>query len=130
MPGGVRVLNIKSYGKLLLSAYLMNKVKPAGSKKKKGLVRYGELALGAYLLEKLKSGKSNKEVEADIFIEPEKLEKPKQLVKSEGIKLGESREGYSMKFGKIFMGAIIGATAVYALKKHAAKKNIHKIAVE
>ena len=71
--------------------------------------RYAKLALGAYLLNKLKSGKSHKEVE----VEPE-----------EEIKSSEAGEGSSiMKFGKIILGVLAGATIMYAFKKHAAKKS-------
>ncbi len=107
---------MKRYGKLLLSAYLMKKIKAGGSQKSKGaLHRYAKLALGAYLLNKLKSGKSHKEVE----VEPEE------------IKPSEAGEGSSiMKFGKIILGVLAGATIMYAFKKHAAKKAGHKLEVE
>lgn len=108
---------MKRYGKLLLSAYLMKKIKAGGSQKSKGAMhRYAKLALGAYLLNKLKSGKSHTEIE----VEPE-----------EEIKLSEEGEGSSiMKFGKIILGVLAGATIMYAFKKHAAKKAGHKLEVE
>ena len=47
---------MKKYGKLLLSAYLMKKIKSGGSQKSKGTMhKYAKLALGTYLLKKLKS---------------------------------------------------------------------------
>jgi hypothetical protein len=105
---------VKSYGKLLVSAYLIRKINSWGSIKSGGVVnKYGKLVLGAYILEKLKSEKSLKE------LEPEELE------------LNESGKGSAMKkIGKIMMGAIVGATAVYALKKYTTKKSGYKIAVE
>ncbi len=108
---------MKRYGKLLLSAYLMKKIKAGGSQKSKGTMhRYAKLALGAYLLKKLKSEKSHKKVEA----EPE-----------EEIESREAGKGSSiMKFGKIILGVLAGATIIYAFKKHAAKKSGHKIEVE
>ena len=35
-----------------------------------------------------------------------------------------------MKFGKIILGVLAGATVIYAFKKYAAKKSGHKIEVE
>ena len=108
---------MKRYGKLLLSAYLMRKIKAGGSQKSKGIMlRYAKLALGAYLLNKLKSEKFHKEVE----VEPE-----------EEIELSEAGKGSSiMKFGEVIVGVLAGATILYAFKKHAAKKSGHEIEVE
>ena len=117
---------MRTYGKVLLSAYLVNKIKAVGSEKNKGLLKYGELVLGAYILERLKSEKSQRE------IEPEALE-PEAPVESEALiepELNKSGKGYSMRFGRVVMGALIGITAMYALKKHSAKKSGHKVAVE
>ncbi len=116
---------MRTYSKVLLSAYLVNEIKSVGSEKNKGLLKYGKLILGAYLLERLKSEKSQRE------IEPETLE-PEASVESEALVEPElkSGKGYSMRFGKVVMGALIGATAMYALKKHSAKKSGHKVAVE
>ncbi|WP_440948825.1 hypothetical protein ACSAZL_09410 [Methanosarcina sp. T3] len=108
---------MKRYGKLLLSAYIMKKIKPGGSQKSKGINKYGKLLLGAYLLEKLKSEKSEKE------------EIPKMELKE--VQLKETGGGSStMKIGKVIMGVIVGATAIYALKKYTAKKSGHKIEVQ
>ncbi|KKG15225.1 hypothetical protein EO98_15535 [Methanosarcina sp. 2.H.T.1A.6] len=112
------MLNMKRYGKLLLSAYVMKKIKPGGSQKNGGVLnKYGKLVLGAYILEKLTSEKSQKELGLEI--------------ESEGVKLDEAGEGSSMnKFCKIMMGMLIGATVIYAFKKHAAKKCGYKIKVQ
>lgn len=111
------MINMKRYGELLLSAYIMKKLKPGGSQKSKGLSKYGKLVLGAYLLEKLKADTSKKEAV------------PKTEVKE--LKLDETGRGSSkMKLGKIVMGVLIGAVAIYALKKYSAKKNGHKIKVQ
>ncbi|MDD3248120.1 MAG: hypothetical protein PHF18_14910 [Methanosarcina sp.] len=109
---------MKRYGELLLSAYVMKIIKPGGSQKSGGIInKYGKLVLGAYILEKLTSEKSHKEVE------------PK--IKSEEVKLDEAGGGFSMnKLCKVTMCMLVGATAVYAFKKHAAKKCGYKIKVE
>jgi len=104
---------MKSYGKLLLSTYLIKKINSGKFKKSGGPInKYGKLVLGAYVLNKLKSEKSQKEVE------PEKLE------------LNKSGEGSSMKkFRKVVVGVLVGATAFYAFKKYT-KKSGHKIEVQ
>lgn len=112
------MLNMKRYGKLLLSAYVMKKIKPGGPQKSGGIInKYGKLVLGAYILEKLTSEKSQKEVVPEI--EPEEA------------KLDETGEGSSMKkLCKMMMCMLVGATAIYAFKKHIAKKCGHKIEVQ
>jgi len=111
------LLNMKRYGAILLSAYIMKKIKPGGSQKSKGLSKYGKLVLGAYLLEKLQTDKSEKEAV------------PKMELKE--VKVNETGGGSStMKLGKVVMGMLVGATAIYALKKYSAKKNGHKIEVQ
>ncbi|AKB28861.1 hypothetical protein MSSIT_2142 [Methanosarcina siciliae T4/M] len=108
---------MKRYGELLLSAYIMKKLKPGGSQKSEGLSKYGKLVLGAYLLEKLKVDTSKKETI------------PKTEVKE--VKLDETGGGSStMKLGKIVIGVLVGATAIYALKKYSAKKKGHEIKVQ
>ena len=114
---------MNKYGKLLLSAYIMKKMKSGGSPGSRGtLHKYVKLALGAYLLNKFKSGKSQKKVEVEVEPEEEIL-----FTKAEEI---EADKGPSMKVGKIVLGALAGATLVYAVKKHAAKKRGYKIEVE
>ena len=112
------MLHMKRYGKLLLSAYILKKIKPGGSQKSGGLInKYGKLVLGAYLLEKLKSEKSEKEAVPKIELEE--------------VKLNETGGGSStMKLGKVVMGILVGATAIYALKKYSTKKNGSKIKVQ
>ncbi|HII79726.1 MAG TPA: hypothetical protein HA261_04845 [Methanosarcina sp.] len=52
----------------------MKKIKPGKSRKSRGLInKYGKLVLGAYLLEKLKSEKSEKEAIPKIEMEEVKL---------------------------------------------------------
>jgi len=112
------LLHMKRYGKLLLSAYVMKKVKSGGPQKSGGLIKkYGKLVLGAYLLEKLKSGISEKEAVPEMELEE--------------VKSNETGGGSSMlKLGKVVMGMLAGATAIYALKKYSAKKNGYKIKVQ
>lgn len=109
---------MKRCGELLLSAYIMKKIKPVGSQKSGGPIsKYGKLVLGAYLLEKLKSEKSEKEAVPEMELEE--------------VKLNETGGGPStMKLGKVVMGVLVGATAIYALKKYSAKKCGHKIKVQ
>jgi hypothetical protein len=109
---------MKRYGKLLLSAYVMKKIKPGGPQKSGGIInKYGKLVLGAYILEKLMSEKSQKEVEPEI--EPEEL------------KLNEACEGSGMKkYCKMMMFMLVGATAICAFKKHVGKKCGYKIKVQ
>jgi hypothetical protein len=105
---------MSKYGKLLLSAYLMKKIKSVESSKSRGTMRkYAKLAFGAYLLNKLKSGKTQKKVGAEVEPEEEITGK-----------------GSSMKIGKIILGGLVGATLIYALKKRVAKKRGHNINVE
>lgn len=118
---------MRTYGKVLLSAYLVNKIKSVGSEKNKGLLKYGKLVLGAYLLERLKSEKSQKEIEPETLVEQDASVESEAWAEPE---LNKSDKGYSMRFGKVVMGALIGVTAMYALKKHSAKKSGHKVAVE
>ena len=108
----------------MLSAYLMKKLNPVGSKKSKGLMKYGKLILGAYLLGKLKSEKSEKKGGLEKLVEPQEFE---ESVESDVSELGK---GSSMRIIKFIMGALVGATAVYALKKYSGKKSGHTIAVE
>jgi hypothetical protein len=110
---------MKKYGKLLLSAYIMKNIKSGGSPKSRGTLRkYIKLALGAYLLNRLKSGISHKEVEP---------EEEMTLSEAEGVETGK---GSSMKIGKIILGALAGATLIYAVKRRAAKKRGYNIEVE
>jgi hypothetical protein len=112
---------MSKYGKLLLSAYIMKKMKSEGSPRSRGKMhKYAKLALGAYLLNKLKSGKTQKEVK----VEPEE-----EIILSKAGKV-ETGGGSSMKIGKIILGALAGATLIYTVKKHAAKRKGHKIEVE
>ena len=106
----------------------MKKINPASSRKSKGLFKYGKLIIGAYALEKLKQDKAQKEIKLKKLIRSEESVETK--VKPVTVKSSESGDGSSMKIGKFVMGALVGATAVYALKKRSATKSGHKIAVE
>ncbi len=109
---------MKRLGKLLLSTYIMKKIKPGKSQKSRGLInKYGKLVLGAYLLEKLKSEKSEKEAVPKMELEE--------------VKLNETCGGSSkMTISKVMMGILVGATVVYTLKKYSAKKSGYKIKVQ
>ena len=112
---------MNKYGKLLLSAYIVKKMKSGRSSGIRGKMRkYAKLALGAYLLNKLKSGKTQKEV----GVEPEE-----EIILSKAGEV-EKGKGSSMKIGKIILGVLAGATFIYAVKKRAAKKRGYKIEVE
>ncbi len=112
---------MNKYGKLLLSAYIMKKMKSGGSLRSGGILhKYVKLALGAYLLNKLKSGKPQKEIEAEMEPEEEMFSKAEEV---------EAEKGSSRKIGKIVLGALAGATLLYAAKKHMAKKRGYKIEV-
>lgn len=116
--GGARLVNLKRCGELLLSAYIMKKIKPGKSQKSGGLInKYGKLVLGAYLLEKLKSEKSEKEAV------------PK--IETKEVKLKETGGGSTtMKISKVMIGVLVGVTAIYALKKYSAKKSGYNIKVQ
>ncbi len=114
--------NVNKYGKLLLSAYIMNKLKSGGAPKGRGSMRkYIKLAAGAYLLNRLKSGRVEKEVGAEV--------EPEEMILG-GVEEAKTGRGPSMRIGKIILGGLAGATLIYALKRHAAKKRRHNIEVE
>lgn len=103
---------MKKYGKLLLSAYIMEKIKSGKSQKGGGMIsKYSRLFLLGYILKKL-SFKTIKSVESYKETEPVKVEF-KKAGKGSGMK----------KLGKIVLGALVGATAIYAFKKYATKKS-------
>lgn len=115
--------NVNKYGKLLLSAYIMKKMKSGRTPGTRGLAhKYIKLAIGAYLLNKLKSGRLEKEIEAEV--EPEE----EAISEAEGVETG--KKGSSMRIGKIILGGLAGATLLYAVKRRAAKKREHRIEVE
>lgn len=113
--GGSRLKYINKYGKLLLSAYVMKKMKSVKSPGKKGILRkYAKLALGAYLLNKLRSGGLEKEVEAEL--------EPEEILFGEADEAEKGRGRPLMTMGKIILGVLAGATLLYAIKRRAAKK--------
>jgi hypothetical protein len=108
-------------GKLLLSAYIMKKMKSGRSPGIKGFFsKYAKLALGAYLVKKLKSEKPEKEFETEMEPE-EEVGEPAEV---------EALEGSPTKIGKIILGVLAGAAIVYVLKKQTAKKSWHQVQVE
>lgn len=117
---------MSKYGKLVLSAYIMKKMKPGRYPGSEGILRkYAKLALGAYLLNKLKSEKPKKEIEVEV--------EPEEEIPEEEITLPVEAEkgGRSlMRIGEITLGVLAGAAIIYALKKHAAKKSGYRIDVE
>jgi len=119
--------NIKGLSKLLLSAYLMKRLNSRLARGSGGIVsKYAKLMLVGYLFKKLKFknitlSKSKKEVEA-IEKEVEPVEKVESNKKARGSLI--------MKIGKIIMGALAGATIIYAVKKFAAKNCCQKIQVQ
>jgi hypothetical protein len=114
--GGSRLLNIKRYVKLLISAYLIKKIKTVGYQKGKGLMfKYAKLVLGTFILNKFKSDKSQKKAED----------------KSEEIEASDADEGSSITaFGTMVLGVLAGATILYAFRKYAADKREYQIEVE
>ena len=112
--------HIKGLGKLLLSAYLMKRVNSRIARGSGGIVgKYAKLMLVGYLFKKLRAKNmavSKSEIEAE----------PVEEVKSKEKTRGSSKMG----FGKILLGALVGATIIYVAKKHVAKKHLHKIQVQ
>ncbi|WP_292372381.1 MULTISPECIES: hypothetical protein [unclassified Methanosarcina] len=108
---------MRKYGKLLLSAYIMKRMKSGRSPRSRETMRkYAKLALGAYLLNRLRSERLEKEIEPEeMMLGEEEAEKGKEP---------------SMKIEKIILGGIVGATLLYAIKKLAEKKRGHQIEVE
>jgi hypothetical protein len=114
---------MNKYGKLMLSAYIVKKMKSGRYPGSKGILRkYAKLALGAYLLNKLKSEKPEKEME--IEIEPEE-----EIIPSEPVEVKEGGRSL-MRIGKITLGVLAGAAIIYALKNHAAKKSGYRIGID
>jgi hypothetical protein len=110
---------MKKYGKLLLSAYITEKIRSGKSQKGVGIIsKYSRLFLLGYILKKL-SFTTIKSVESYKEAEPEKVEFNK-VGKGSGMK----------KLGKIVLAAVVGAIAIYAFKKYAIKKSEYKIAVQ
>lgn len=160
---------LSKYGKLILSAYLMKRLRTGehnGTREheesKEGLLqKYGKLMLTTYAIKKLQSGKSHEETE-----QPQQyMEEPSteyrsmlpQTVKKYGkwltgaylmkklhhrepeaettevveTEICEEDKGSSMvKLSTIVMGAVAGATAIYAIKKYRARQSGYRIEVE
>jgi hypothetical protein len=101
----------------------MKHMKSGRAQKGGGIIgKYARLAIGAFLLKKLKSMKFEKEIEPEIEPEVEPVEE---------VKLDETARGSSlMVIGKIVMGALAGATIIYAIKRYTGKKSGYKIDVQ
>jgi hypothetical protein len=107
----------RGLGKLFLSAYLMKRINSRISRGGGGMIgKYAKLMLVGYLFKKLKF-RNIKSSEVEEEVEPVE-EKESTEVKKESSKMG---------IAKIIMGALAGATIIYAMKKHAAKKSWHNI---
>jgi hypothetical protein len=118
--------SIKGMSKLLLSAYLMKKIDSKIARGSGGIVsKYAKLMLVGYIFKKLKVKNialSKFEKEA----EPAKEAEPVKEVESKKT----ARESSKMGIGKVVVGALAGATIIYAVKKFAAKSSWHKIQVQ
>jgi uncharacterized metal-binding protein len=107
------------YGKMLLSAYFMKKIISCKSKKGRGLrSKYVKLFLLGYILKKL-SFKTIKSLEYSDKIETEEIKLNKPMKRSE-----------MKKFAKIILGLLLGAIAIYVLRKHSTRKAGKKIEVQ
>jgi len=104
----------------------MKHMKSGRAQKGGGIIgKYARLAIGAFLLKKLKSMKFEKEIEPEIEPEVEPEVEPVE------VELDETARGSSlMVIGKIVMGALAGATIIYAIKRYTGKKSGYKINVQ
>lgn len=109
----------RGLGKLFLSAYLMKKINSRISRGEGGIIgKYAKLMLVGYLFKKLKS-RNIKTSEVEEEVEPVE---EKELIEAK-------KESSKIGIVKIIMGALAGATIIYAMKKHAAKKGWRKVQV-
>lgn len=129
---GIVKSNVKSIGKVLLSAFVMKKINSRIARGSGGRIsKYVKLMLVGYLFKRLKVTnislpKFEKEAEpVEMETKPVKEAKPVEKVEPNE----KARGSLIMVTGKIIMGALAGATVIYAVKKLAAKSNWHKIHV-
>jgi hypothetical protein len=117
---GCKMKSMRGFGKLLLSAYLMKKIDSRVSRSSGGMMgKYAKLMLVGYLFKKFKIRN----------IKSSKLENEIEPVEENEL-LETKRGSLKMGIGKIIMGALAGATIIYAMRKYAAKKSWHKIQVQ
>jgi len=125
----MQLLNMNKYGKLLLAAYIMERIKNENSKKDTGLLKkYAKLALGAFIVKKLKSAKSDNKEE---MLETEELELSEEGSKVKGHKhlaTGAFAGASGILIGAI--GALAGVTILYAAKKKMDKRHKYQVAVK
>ncbi|MGB9928189.1 MAG: hypothetical protein ACPK85_07250 [Methanosarcina sp.] len=126
------MLNVSKFGKLLLSAYLMDKIKKeSSSKQNSGLLKkYAELALGAYILKKLKSAKSedNEIVVETEEIETSEIEGGSKVKGRKHVVTGAVAGASGIAIGAV--GALAGIAILYVAKKQMDKRHKSKIAVQ
>jgi len=124
------LLNMNKYGKLLLSAYVMKKMKKDVTKTDSSLLnKYAKLALLAFILEKLKSAKSE---DKEALLETKEME----LSEEEGSKVkghkhiatGAFAGASGILIGAI--GALAGVTILYAAKKKMDKRHKYQVAAK
>lgn len=122
-------VTMNKYGKLLLSAYIMERIKNENSRKNSGLLKkYAKLALGAYIVKKLKSAKSENKEE---MLETEELELSEEASKVKGHKhlaTGAFAGASGILIGVI--GALAGVAILYAAKKKMDERHKHQVAVK
>ena len=96
------MLSLKGISKMLLSAFLMKRINARITRSSGGVVsKYAKLMLVGYLFKKLRAKNmavSKSEIEAE----------PVEEVKSKEKTRGSSKMG----FGKILLGALVGATTI------------------
>jgi len=115
---GSSMVSMAKYGKMLLNAYFMKKIISSKSKKGRGLrSKYVKLFLLGYILKKL-SFKAIKPIEHS------------NKIITDDMKLnGPMKRSEMKKFAKIILGSLLGAIAIYALRKHSTRKVGKKIEV-
>ena len=116
---GIVKSNVKGIGKVLLSAFVMKSINARIARGSGGKVsKYAKLMLVGYLFKKLKV----KNITLPKFekeAEPVEIAESKVKAESNGKSRGSSRLG----IGKLVMGALVGATIIYAVKKYATKNS-------
>jgi len=111
--------NVKGIGKVLLSAFIMKRINARIARGSGGIVsRYAKLMLVGYLFKKLKV----KNITLPKFekeAEPVEIAESKEITESNG----KSRGSLILGIGKLVIGALAGATIIYAVKKYATKNS-------
>lgn len=116
---GIIKSNVKGIGKVLLSAFIMKRINARIARGSGGIVsRYAKLMLVGYLFKKLKV----KNITLPKFekeAEPVEIAESKEITESNG----KSRGSLILGIGKLVIGALAGATIIYAVKKYATKNS-------